>query len=199
MRAQRPAEIVNATDIGSAPKLLAGALALAALSSLALALATSVRRRRNDLAVLNVLGFTRRQIGATVRWQAGSTVLVGFLIGVPLGVITGRVLWRMFAEQLAVVSQASNPYLTILAVATISVVIALLAGQHMETAPRYLTPSADSHALWHDVVNADGDLVRRSGEAAIDALLHPGHQDSIAELLPALLRLVHRDDRPTTG
>ena len=74
---QRPAEIVNAADIGSAPTVLAGALAVAALLSLGLALAASVRRRRIDLALLKVLGFTRRQLGATVRWQAGSTVLVG--------------------------------------------------------------------------------------------------------------------------
>ena len=125
--AQRPAEIVNATDIGSAPRLLAGALALAALFSLGLALATSVRRRRIDLALLKVLGFPRRQLGATVRWQAGSTVLVGLLIGVPLGVIAGRLLWRAFAEQLDVVSQPSTPFLTIIAVALISVVVALVA------------------------------------------------------------------------
>ena len=127
VEAQRPAEIVNATDIGSAPKLLAGALAFAALASLGLALATSVRRRRADLALLKVLGFTRRQLGATVRWQAGSTVLVGLVIGVPLGVITGRVLWRAFAGQLAVVSQPSTPYVAILAVSVLAVVVALIA------------------------------------------------------------------------
>jgi len=77
--------------------------------------------------LLKVLGFTRRQLGATVRWQAGSTVLVGLVIGVPLGVITGRVLWRAFAGQLAVVSQPSTPYVAILAVSVLAVVVALIA------------------------------------------------------------------------
>ena len=45
----------------------------------------------------------------------------------PLGVITGRLLWRAFAEQLDVVAQPSTPFVTIMAVALISVVVALLA------------------------------------------------------------------------
>ena len=33
-------------------------------------------------------------------------------------------------------------------------------------------------------------------EAALDAGGHPGHQHPVAEALPALLRVVDRDDRP---
>lgn len=146
LSAQRPAEIVNAADIGSAPKLLAGALALAALASLGLALATSVRRRRIDLALLKALGFTRRQLGAVVRWQAGSTVLVGLVIGVPLGVITGRLLWRVFAEQLDVVSEPSTPFLTILAVAVIAVVVALFAAAIPAQVARRVNPATVLHS-----------------------------------------------------
>ena len=54
-------------------------------------------------------------------------MLVGLLIGVPLGVIAGRLLWQAFAEQLDVVSQPSTPLLTIVAVAIISVAVALVA------------------------------------------------------------------------
>jgi hypothetical protein len=45
-----------------------------------------MRRRRRDLALLKALGFTRRQISATIAWQATSTVAVGLLIGVPVGI-----------------------------------------------------------------------------------------------------------------
>ncbi|MDQ1432387.1 MAG: putative transport system permease protein, partial [Actinomycetota bacterium] len=110
---QRPAEIVNATDVGAAPTVLAGALAVASLASLGLALATSVRRRRRDLALLKVLGFTGRQVAATVRWQAAVTVAVGVLIGVPLGIIAGRMLWVLFADQLDVVPEPSTPLVLI--------------------------------------------------------------------------------------
>jgi hypothetical protein len=35
------------------------------------------------------------------------------------------------------------------------------------------SPSSGLLPLWHDPVDVDGDLFRRSGEPAFDALLHP--------------------------
>ena len=108
--ALRPAEIVNASDIGSSPTILAAVLVFAALASLALTLGSSVRRRRHDLALLKTLGFTRRQLAATVRWQASVTVVAGLVVGVPLGVIAGRWLWEVFARDLDVVPDPSTPF-----------------------------------------------------------------------------------------
>ena len=48
-------------------------------------------------------------------------------------------------------------------------------------------------------MDLEGRLLRRRGEAAADALLQTGHQDAVAEPLPALLGLVDRHDRPATG
>jgi hypothetical protein len=124
LAAQRPAEIVNAGDIGAAPALLAGLLALGALVSLALALGTSVRRRRRELALLKALGFSRRQISSTVAWQASATVVVGLALGVPLGVVLGRQLWTLFARQLDVVPQPSVPLLALLGLTVAGVVVA---------------------------------------------------------------------------
>jgi MacB-like periplasmic core domain len=95
---QRSAEIVNSDDIGSSPTLLGVAVALAALAALAVALTGAVRQRRRDLALLKALGFTRRQLAAAVAWQAAATMGVGLAIGVPLGVVVGRVLWGRFAN-----------------------------------------------------------------------------------------------------
>ena len=64
---QRPAEIVNYRSMGSTPALLGAALAVGAVSALALTLIASVRRRRRDLALLKTLGFTRRQLAARGR------------------------------------------------------------------------------------------------------------------------------------
>ena len=72
---QRPAEIVNYRSMGATPALLAGGLALGAITALGLTLATSVRRRRRDLALLKTLGFTRRQLAAAVAWQASVAAL----------------------------------------------------------------------------------------------------------------------------
>ena len=107
--AQRPAEIVNSGSVGGAPLTLAFALALGAAISLALALGASVRKRNRDLAVLSALGFTRRQLASTVAWQATSMVMVGLLVGVPLGVLLGRELWLVFAKQLHVVPEPTLP------------------------------------------------------------------------------------------
>lgn len=120
---QRPAEIVNTTDIGSSPRVLAALLGLAALVTLGLGLGTSVRRRRRDLALLKALGFTSAQTAATVRWQATATVVVGLVVGVPVGVALGRLLWMLFARQLAVVPEASTPVVLILAIAAAALVL----------------------------------------------------------------------------
>ena len=64
-----------------------------AILALALTLTTSVRRRRRDLALLKTLGFTRRQLAATVAAQASIVALLGIVVGVPVGIVAGRSLW----------------------------------------------------------------------------------------------------------
>ena len=87
---QRPAEIVNYRTIGTAPALLGIGLAVGAATALGLTLIASVRRRRRDLALLKVLGFTRRQLAAVVIWQASVAAVIGAVAEVPLGIIVGR-------------------------------------------------------------------------------------------------------------
>jgi hypothetical protein len=141
VRAQRPAEIVNASDIGSSPTILAAVLVVAALASLALALGSSVRRRRHDLALLKTLGFTRRQLAATVRWQATVTVVAGLLVGVPLGVIAGRWLWDVFARDLDVVPEPSTPFVLLLAISAVALVVGILAAAIPARAARRVRPA----------------------------------------------------------
>jgi putative ABC transport system permease protein len=96
---QHPAQIVNYRSIGSTPVILAVGLALGALVALGLTLAASVRRRRRDLALLKALGFTQRQLAAAVAWQATVTAVIGAIVGIPLGVVSGRQLWILFAHK----------------------------------------------------------------------------------------------------
>jgi ABC-type antimicrobial peptide transport system permease subunit len=121
---QRSAEIVNSDNISGSSMLLGIAVAVSALASLAIALTAAVRRRRRDLALLKALGFTRRQLSATVAWQATSTTIVGLLVGVPLGVVFGRVLWVQFAGQLDVLAEPSVPLTAIGIVAAVALVAA---------------------------------------------------------------------------
>ncbi len=84
------------------PLALSGLLALAAIGTLVHVLVTSIRRRRRDLAVLKTLGFVRRQVSATVAWQASTLAAIALLIGLPVGVAVGRWGWTLFANAIGV-------------------------------------------------------------------------------------------------
>lgn len=62
------------------------------------ALATAVRRRRHDIAVLRALGLTRPQIRLILITQATTLAVIGLLFGTPLGIALGRTLWRVVAD-----------------------------------------------------------------------------------------------------
>ena len=114
---QHPAEIVNYRSTGATPIVLALAFSVGAAAALGLTLAALVRKRRRDLAVLRTLGFTRRQLAATVAWQSSIAALVGVAVGVPAGVALGRQLWILFARSIHVVPHSTVPTVLIAVVA----------------------------------------------------------------------------------
>jgi ABC-type antimicrobial peptide transport system permease subunit len=124
---QRPAEIVNAGSIGGVPLVLGTLLGVGAAVSLASAIAGSIRARRRELAVLKSLGFTARQLASTVSWQATTIAVVGLAIGVPLGVMGGRLAWALFAAKLDVISEPAVPLSRLALVALITLAVANLA------------------------------------------------------------------------
>ncbi len=139
--AERPAEIVNSSSVGTAPALLAATLVLGAVVSLGLALGASVRRRRRDLTLLKALGFTRRQLAATISWQATATVAIGLLAGLPIGAVVGRASWNLFAHKLEVVPEPTVPLLALLGVVIGAVAIANAAAAIPARTARRVSPS----------------------------------------------------------
>lgn len=137
-----PAEIVNYRSQGATPALLAGTLAVGAIVALGLTLVASVRRRRRDLALLKILGFTGRQISASVAIQATTIGLVGLVVGIPLGVALGRWLWVLFAHQISAVPAPTVPVpaLVIVGFATLVLVnlVAVLPGRAASRTPTAL-------------------------------------------------------------
>jgi hypothetical protein len=137
----RPVQIVNYRSVGSTPIILAVGLAFGAILALGLTLASSVRRRRRDLALLKTLGFTRRQLAAVVAWQSTTTVLVGVVVGIPLGIVIGRELWTLFARSIDAVPDPSVPVLSVFFVGLGALVFAnLMAALPGRSAAR--TPAA---------------------------------------------------------
>ena len=95
--------MVNAEQMGGQPLALAIGMAAAALLSLVLTVLSLVRRRRGELALLKVVGMTRRQIWAVIAWQTTLTLLIAVVAGGVLGIVGGRLAWRAFAGSLGVV------------------------------------------------------------------------------------------------
>lgn len=59
-------------------------------------------------------------------WQSSVTVVIGTIIGVPLGIILGRLLWNGFADAIHAVPVTSIPPLHVTAIALGAVVLANL-------------------------------------------------------------------------
>jgi ABC-type antimicrobial peptide transport system permease subunit len=123
---QRPGDIKNYASVKDTPLALAAALAVLAVGTLAHVLLTGVRRRRRDHAVLKTLGFTRRQVLGTVAWQASAFAAVALLVGLPAGVIAGRLAWEVFADQAGVSAAATVPLLTVLLAVPVTLLLANL-------------------------------------------------------------------------
>jgi ABC-type antimicrobial peptide transport system permease subunit len=121
---QRPAQIIDYGSLGSTPVVLGAALALGAVVAMGLTLITSVRRRRRDLALLKVLGFTRRQVAAAITWQSSVATAIGTAIGVPLGVVLGRFLWDLFAHEIYAVPSPTVPIASVVLIIVSALVLA---------------------------------------------------------------------------
>jgi ABC-type lipoprotein release transport system permease subunit len=130
---QRPAVIVDAGTLRATPSILAAALAASAVAALGLTLIASVRRRRRDLALLKALGFTERQLAATVAWQATVAAVIGLALGIPIGTLVGRELWTLFARSINVVPEPTVPVFSVVLVSVGALVfanaVALLPGR----------------------------------------------------------------------
>jgi hypothetical protein len=126
LRAVPPDEVENLRRVSGLPFLLAGLLAVLGAATLGHLLVTSVRRRRRDLAVLKTLGFVRRQVSATVAWQATTLAGLALLVGLPLGVAAGRWAWILVNRGLGSLAGPVTPFLAVLAVVPATVLVANL-------------------------------------------------------------------------
>lgn len=94
-----PEQLAELRQVRRLPVFLAGFLVVLALGAVGHALASAVRRRRHDIAVLRVLGLTRRESRLIVVTQAVVLALVGLAVGTPLGVAVGRIIWQRVADR----------------------------------------------------------------------------------------------------
>jgi FtsX-like permease family len=123
-RATLPTAVVDLGHLGTMPLVLAIFFGLLACATVAHALVTTVRRRRYDLAVLRAVGFTRRQSRLAIAWQATALAIAGIVVGVPLGLVAGRVVWRWVAEDFPVAYVPPVEVIVVLLVIPIALALA---------------------------------------------------------------------------
>lgn len=91
-------EIAQLREVRVLPNALGLFLVLLAVGAVGHALATAVRRRSHDLAVLRALGMTQWQCRWVVVTHATVLAAIGLIFGVPLGLAIGRSVWRVVAD-----------------------------------------------------------------------------------------------------
>jgi hypothetical protein len=136
-----PGATRNLQLVRGQPELLAVLLASVAAAVLIHALVLSVQGSRHQIGVLKTLGFSRRQVSTAVSWHATILGALGTAIGVPLGVIFGRVVWNRLADNLGVVAGPVVP----ISAAALSIPVTLLFANLVAAVPSLLaarTPAA---------------------------------------------------------
>jgi predicted lysophospholipase L1 biosynthesis ABC-type transport system permease subunit len=103
------AQVVNAGQMGSQPVALAIALAAGVLISLMATVLAAARRRRRELALLKALGLTRQQMRNIVGVQTLTLLVIALVVGLPLGIAAGHLLWTDFAASLGVLPVSVVP------------------------------------------------------------------------------------------
>ncbi len=125
--ARLPSDLDNLERVRTLPWAVAALLAAVAILAIGQAVITTVGRRRRDLAVLRTLGFVDRDLSALVRWEGSTFALIGIVLGIPLGVIAGRVIWNEVATGIGVDAFVTTPVLALLVIAGATIAVALLA------------------------------------------------------------------------
>ena len=99
---------------------------MTAVIGIAHLLVSSIRQRRHDFAILKALGFLPGQVRRAIAWQATTLAAVALGVGVPLGIVGGRLIWLRVADQLGVLASTVTPALVLLVVAAGTFVLANL-------------------------------------------------------------------------
>ncbi len=118
---QPPGDLVNLGDATTFPVVVGATVALVVTATLLHTLVSSIRRRRTDLAVLKTIGLSRRKVASTVAAQATVLATLALLIGLPIGVVGGRLAWTVVAGRIGFPAEPVIPggALTLVALAVL--------------------------------------------------------------------------------
>ena len=125
-RPDPPDRLLHLDEIRGLLVALALFFTVLGIVGLAHALAVAGRRHRGFFATLRALGFRRRQVVRSVATCSAAIVLAGIVVGMPLGIALGRLVWTAIAGDLGVVDAPSVPAVAILSLALLTLGGALI-------------------------------------------------------------------------
>ncbi len=144
--ANRPPAIRNEARITYVPFVLAVLLAALAVLLVVSGAYTAVRHRNHEVAVLRSLGAERSWLVRVVNWLAVTSTLAPAAIGIPLGFIAGRLVFRAYADGLGTVNGAATPAVIVAVGLGVLVVLAAVAATVAGRSARRLVPARLLHA-----------------------------------------------------
>lgn len=119
-----PVELVNLRYVRTLPIVLAVFLALLAVAAMWHVLMTSARVRKHELAVLRAIGLTRRGTRAVLSSQATAIAAAGLVVGIPFGIVMGRLAWSVVTGRVPLENVPPWPLIGIALMVPAAVVIA---------------------------------------------------------------------------
>jgi hypothetical protein len=118
-----PEDIRNLETLRLLPWLLAGLVAILSAMTLAHALAVMVQQRRRDLAILSVFGLRRRAVRGVTGCSTLVMAVAAVVVGVPLGLVGGRLVWQWLASTIGVEAGPVRPWLAPVEAAAVALVV----------------------------------------------------------------------------
>lgn len=133
--ASPPTDIAYLDRVSNLPQSSAGAMVAVGVAMTIHALVLVGRRSRRAIAVLRSIGATRRQAARCLFTQATIVVATAAGLGLVLGLVVGRAVWQLFADELGVVPTPKIDWSGTGAAVTGLVLLALL----VASVPAWLT------------------------------------------------------------
>lgn len=136
-RYRRPPQVANLDRVRNVPYVIASVVGVLALVSLIQLIASALRRRRHDVAVLVALGATRGWVRRVAHWQSSLLAGAALISALPIGIVIGRAIYPTFPARLGARVAPNVPlaWLGLLVIAALLVanVVAAVSGQRRRT------------------------------------------------------------------
>ncbi|HEX2785339.1 MAG TPA: FtsX-like permease family protein [Ilumatobacteraceae bacterium] len=123
---RRPSSVAVLVGISAVTLLLAAMVGALGAAVIAYSLIVCVRRRGKELAVLRAIGHRPVQSGAILSTQALAVVIIAITLGVPLGILVGRMVWVAIATSSNLLARADVSSTVPLAATTTLLVMAVI-------------------------------------------------------------------------